>query len=84
MKADIMSPNPNRQPHTLESDHAKVVPPHCKARKKLAKAAVSKMVPTISILANFSLRERDKANGLCGGGFKNATIRMKATKPIAK
>lgn len=83
MKADNISPDPNRQPHTLESDQEKVVPPHCKARKKLEKEAVSKIVPPRSTLANFSLSDRAEANGVGRGGVRNAAIRSQETKPMA-
>ena len=59
MKAKIKSPKPSRQPHTLEFDHAYVVPPHCKAMSRHTNAAISKEAPRMSNLAIFCFSDND-------------------------
>ena len=79
----MRSPKPSRHPQTLESDHAKVVPPHCKARSRHTNAASKSKAPGISSLASFCVRdiEGDEV-GAIGILPYNAMI-MNAISPIA-
>lgn len=82
-KANDRRPKPRRQPHTLELDQAYVVPPHCSASSRHAKAAARSTAPGISSRATFCGRVKDRA---CGGGgmaSRANAITTKATDPMA-
>lgn len=55
MKTMMIKPNPRIQPQTLESLHAYVLPPHCKARSKQTMPQIKKKAPTRSISPSFCL-----------------------------
>ena len=78
-----VTPNLSRRPQTFESDHAYIVPPHCKAGRRQEKTVMGGKVSETSTLAIFGLMDSVAANSVGFGVLSENIVIVKARKPIA-